>query len=185
MDLRHGSLRHEPRQGRVSPGGNDRTRTVGTGHPETVNDRARHLPAEATTWASGAGEPRAAVTITWAVDAHDTTIVDLSGEMCTLTERRIRGLITGVAETSKGDVAIDASEVTFIDSRCLSLLLGTCNRLAERGLRCRVVNPSRIVRRLFELVRVDDLPPKRADGRPTSKLDVRAGRSPHRSSQPA
>ncbi len=124
------------------------TSHVRTGHRRNANGRSRHVPADPTMWASARGEPPATVTITWAIDAHDTTIVDLTGEMCTLTEQRIRGLLADVAETSPGNVAIDASAVTFIDSRGLSLLLATQNRLAERGLRCRFVNPSRIVRRV-------------------------------------
>jgi anti-anti-sigma factor len=127
-----------------------------TGHRRNANRRSRHVPADTTTWESARGEPSATVTITWAVDAHDTTIVDLTGDLCTVTVQRIRALLADVAERSPGNVAIDASAVTFIDSRGLSLLLVTQNRLAERGLRCRVVSPSRTVRRLFELVHLDD-----------------------------
>lgn len=118
--------------------------------------RSRHVPADTTMWESARGEPPATVTITWAVDAHDTTILDLTGELCTRTVQRTSDLFAEVAETSLGDVSIDASAVTFIDSRALSALLVTRNRLAERGLRCRVVSPSRTVRRLFELVHLDD-----------------------------
>ena len=107
-------------------------------------------------WASADGEPPAAVTITWAIDVHDTTIVDLAGDLCTETVQRTRSLFADVADTSSGNVAIDASDVTFIGSRGLSLLLGTQSRLAERGLRCRVVSPSRAMRRVLEVAQVDD-----------------------------
>jgi anti-anti-sigma factor len=48
------------------------------------------------------------------------------------------------------------SAVTFLDARGLSLLLLTQNRLTERGLRCRIVSPSHVVRRLLELVDLDE-----------------------------
>ena len=92
-------------------------------------------------WASAHEEPPASVTITWAIDVNDTTIIDLAGDICTEAVQRIRRLFSDVADTSAGNVAIDASDVTFIGSRGLSLLLGTQRRLAERGLRCRVVGP--------------------------------------------
>ena len=101
---------------------------------------------------SSRGEPPATATITWGVDDHDTTIVDLTGELCTATAHRVRRLVEEVAEASPADVAIDMSAVTFIDSRGLALLLLMRTRLAERGLRCRLVNQSPVVRRLFDIV---------------------------------
>ena len=123
--------------------------------PSAASRRSRHGPAATTMWASSGGHPPATVVITWAVDAHDTTIVDLTGDLRTVTAQQIRTLLANVAERSPGDVAIDASAVTFIDSQGLSLLLVTQDRLAERGLRCRVVNPSGTVRCLFNLHHLD------------------------------
>ena len=114
------------------------------------------MPPNTTMWASAPGEPPATVTVAWAVDAHDTTIVDLAGDLCTVTVRRIRDLFSDLADTSAGHVAIDASEVTFVGSRGLSLLLATQSRLAERGLRCRVVSPSSVMRHVLAVAQVDD-----------------------------
>jgi anti-anti-sigma factor len=113
--------------------------------------RPRPVPPQCTLWESAPGEPPANVTITWGFDAHDTTTIDLTGELCTRTVQRIGGLMTHVAQHSPADVAIDASSVTFIDCRGLSLLLGLQGQLAQRELRCRIVSPSRVVRRLFQL----------------------------------
>ncbi len=52
---------------------------------------------------------------------HDTTTVDLTGELGTLTAERVRKLFETTAETSEASVAIDMSDVTFIDSRGLLL----------------------------------------------------------------
>ena len=104
----------------------------------------------------GAKRAPATATITLGVDAHDTTTIDLTGELCTMTVNRVRQLIEEVADASPASVAIDMSAVTFIDARGLSLLLITQHRLAERGLGCRMVSPSEAVRRLFTLVGLKD-----------------------------
>jgi anti-anti-sigma factor len=116
----------------------------------------RRIAPECTRWASDPGEPPATVTIIWGVDAHDTTTIDLTGELCGRTAAHISALIAHVAQHSPANVAIDASAVTFLDSRGLALLLSLQNQLAERAVRCRIVSPSRVVRRLFELARVED-----------------------------
>jgi len=109
-----------------------------------------------TSWHSARGEPPATVNVTWGIDVHDTTIVDATGELCTLTAERAGQVFRTIAETSTAPVAIDMSEVTFIDCRGVSLFLRTQSRLAERGLRCRIVSPSPAVRRLFDLLGLDD-----------------------------
>ena len=118
--------------------------------------RPHALPLRRTEWISARGEPPAKVTVTWGVDADDTTTVDLTGELCVLTARRVNDLFDSIAERSASDVAFDMSEVTFIDCRGVSLFLHAQERLAERGLRCRVVSPSHVVRRLFALVDLED-----------------------------
>jgi anti-anti-sigma factor len=117
-----------------------------------TRQRSRHIPFGRTVWVSSRREPPATATITWGVDAHDTTIIDLTGELWTATVDRVGKLVDEVADVSPADVAIDMSAVTFIDARGLSLLVLTRNRLAERGLRCRIVNAAPVVRRLFDIV---------------------------------
>jgi len=117
-----------------------------------THPRARNVPPDRTVWVSARSEPPATATITWGVDAGDTTTIDLTGELCILTVSRVRQLIQEAADASPANVAIDMSAVTFIDARGLSLLLLTQNRLAERGLRCQFVSPSHAVRRLFNIL---------------------------------
>lgn len=128
-------------------------RTDGCG---TSRHRSRSVPSSRTVWMSARSEPPAAATITWGVDADDTTTIDLTGELCTMTVNRVRQLVEEVAEASPANVAIDMSAVTFIDARGLSLLLLMQQRLAERELRCRIVSPSDVVRRLFEIVGLEE-----------------------------
>jgi anti-anti-sigma factor len=142
----------------------DTTPVQRTFQPATLR-RSRPLPQQCTLWQSAPGEPPANVTITWGFDAHDTTTIDLTGELCTRTVQKIGALMTHVAQHSPADVAIDASSVTFIDCRGLSLLLGLQCQLAQRTLRCRIVSPSPVVRRLFQLAGAED----RLCGHPTSE----------------
>jgi anti-anti-sigma factor len=55
---------------------------------------------------------------------------------------------------SAGDVTLDLSAVTFMDSGALRAIIQTCFGLGESGV-VRIVNPSGQVRRLFELAGVD------------------------------
>lgn len=110
-----------------------------------------------TVWVSTRDEPPAEATITWAIEDDEATTLDLAGVLCTLTVQRVRDLIAEVAEVSPAPVAIDMSGVTFIDGRGLSLMLTTQERLAARGLGCEIVNPSPVVRRLFDVVGLESL----------------------------
>jgi anti-anti-sigma factor len=124
---------------------------------ELVAASAAGRPSNRTVWVSARDEPPAEATITWALEEEEVTTLDLAGVLCTLTVQRVRDLITEVAEVSPAPVAIDMSGVTFIDGRGLSLMLTTQERLAARGLGCAIVNPSPVVRRLFDVVGLQNL----------------------------
>jgi anti-anti-sigma factor len=124
---------------------------------ELVEASATGRPSNRTVWVSARDEPPAEATITWALEEEEVTTLDLAGVLCTLTVQRVRDLIAEVAEVSPAPVAIDMSGVTFIDGRGLSLMLTTQERLAARGLGCEIVNPSPVVRRLFDVVGLQSL----------------------------
>ena len=52
---------------------------------------------------------------------------------------------------AEGDVCLDLSEVTFLDSSGLRLLLGQHQALAERGNRFEIAKPHPQVRRYLEI----------------------------------
>jgi anti-anti-sigma factor len=124
---------------------------------ELLDASAAGRPSNRTVWVSARDEPPAEATITWALEEEEVTRLDLAGVLCTLTVQRVRDLIAEVAEVSPAPVAIDMSGVTFIDGRGLSLMLTTQERLAARGLGCEIVNPSPVVRRLFDVVGLQSL----------------------------
>jgi len=58
-------------------------------------------------------------------------------------------------EGGAGQIVLDLSAVTFIDSMALGVLLGTVNRLRRRGGALRIVVPSPELRRIFEISLLD------------------------------
>jgi anti-anti-sigma factor len=56
-----------------------------------------------------------------------------------------------------GDIAVDASEVTFFDASALGMFVGVHRRCEARGDKLVLVNPSACMTRLFELTGLDAL----------------------------
>ncbi len=55
-----------------------------------------------------------------------------------------------------GEVTIDASELTFIDSTGLHVLINAQRRLTRQGRSLRVIDPPVSVRRAIELLRLTE-----------------------------
>jgi anti-sigma B factor antagonist len=83
-----------------------------------------------------------------------TTTLMVSGELDVLTAPRFAGHVSDILRQRRGDVIVDLTRVTFIDSTGLHVLLNARRRLArqERSLtvRCRA-GP---VRQTIELLRL-------------------------------
>jgi anti-sigma B factor antagonist len=92
-----------------------------------------------------------AVTITG--DSTRTTVA-FSGELDLAGVDRAREAIAE-AEERDGMVVLDLSELTFIDSTGLEVVLRAARRAQESGRRLVVARPSQYVRRLFELTAID------------------------------
>ena len=66
----------------------------------------------------------------------------------------------GAAEVRKRDLFVaDLSKVSFLDSTALGLLVRTVNDVAERGGQARVVLPTTMARRIFEITTLDRVLP--------------------------
>ena len=61
------------------------------------------------------------------------------------------------AQSTDGAVVLDMAGVTMIDASGLGLLLQMRNEFQARGVRLRVMNASRFVRRIFEITRLDSV----------------------------
>ena len=61
------------------------------------------------------------------------------------------------AQSTDGAVVLDMAGVSMIDASGLGLLLQMRNEFQARGVRLRVMNASRFVRRIFEITRLDSV----------------------------
>ena len=84
--------------------------------------------------------------------AHGRQLLAVRGELDMATAPRLRDAFAGL---HGDDVDLDGSELSFIDSTGLSVLLAANRRWREDGRSLRLVNPSRPLRRLLEIAGVD------------------------------
>lgn len=90
----------------------------------------------------------------------DTTVVSLSGEIDIADRPSIGGRITDLAHRCPGDVVIDLTDVTYLDSSGVGMLLATNHVLSTRGRRCVVICPaSAVPRRVLDIARISMVMP--------------------------
>ena len=77
--------------------------------------------------------------------------VRVSGEIDLAAAPYLRQLLDAVIDAGTGDVDVDLSSVTFLDSSGLAALLAARQRLLETPRRFRVLHPSRPAYRVLEL----------------------------------
>jgi anti-sigma B factor antagonist len=107
------------------------------------------------------------------VDA-ETTILSVDGEIHVSSAPEFSGALNATIESGRTHLVLDLSNVTFIDSTGLSVLLNALRRVTRAGGRLAVVCSNPTVLRLFEITRLD------------STFDLHAGVEPAlRAVQPA
>jgi anti-sigma B factor antagonist len=84
-----------------------------------------------------------------------TAVFTLAGEADLHRAPALREEITEVINDGIHDLVIDLSEVTFIDSMTLGVLLGAMKRLRPQGGRLYVVVRDPNIRRIFEITLLD------------------------------
>lgn len=102
----------------------------------------------------------------------DITHVLVSGDLDMLTAARVRLAIEGACEGAPTRVALDLSELEFIDSHGLELLVTTHRNLTAEGRSLSVTPPSDGARRVFTLTGLDWL----FDDGPAADTALAAGR---------
>lgn len=98
----------------------------------------------------------------FSVRLSDRTI-HVGGELDLSTAPVFEGHLDGITE-GPGDVVLDASDLTFIDSSGVRVLFGLARRLEGRG-RLVVRNPTEQVLRVLDLVHAEALFEIRVEGR--------------------
>jgi anti-sigma B factor antagonist len=89
-------------------------------------------------------------------DVDDTTsIVSVDGEIHVSTAPEFSGALSATIESGRTHLVLDLSNVMFIDSTGLSVLLNVLRRVTRAGGRMAVVCSNPTVLRLFEITRLD------------------------------
>jgi anti-sigma B factor antagonist len=87
---------------------------------------------------------------------QDVLTVGVVGEVDMSTAPRLLEILDAVSEASRL-VVVDLTEVSFLDSSGLNVLVKAQRRLAPRGIALRVVVPSdHALRRVFEIARLEE-----------------------------
>jgi anti-sigma B factor antagonist len=109
-----------------------------------------------------------------------TAVLALNGDADLHSANELRARLGAAIEAGAVVVVVDLSEVTFIDSMALGVLLEAMKRLRARGGVLHIVGPRPDVRRIFEITLLDRIFP--LDATRSEALAARAedgnGRNP-------
>jgi anti-sigma B factor antagonist len=86
-----------------------------------------------------------------------THVVSLRGEIDAATAPRLGSRLFGLADEGKRGVVVDLSEVTFMDSTGIGVLLNALRHFGTRHAQMVVVCPSDNVRRALEITGVSNI----------------------------
>jgi anti-sigma B factor antagonist len=86
------------------------------------------------------------------VDDGPATVVTAVGEIDLAAKDALREVLSPLA----GDVTVDLSDVTFVDSSAIGVLVGAHKRLTGDGGSLRLRNPRGMPRRALEIVGLGD-----------------------------
>jgi anti-sigma B factor antagonist len=111
--------------------------------------------------------------VTVTTDARGTAIV-VAGEIDVATAPRLRAFVDGVLDLGRpGDLVLDLSGVTFMDSTGLGTLMSAARRLAFVDAQVVLRAPSRCVCRVIALTGAARFFPVEATGLPVDADEVR------------
>jgi anti-anti-sigma factor len=91
----------------------------------------------------------------WTVDA-DGPVLQVSGltELSSANSVGFRENVQAELRLRHQNIELDLSEIRFMDSQGLGVLIGLQNRLAKRKGALKVMNPAPHARKIFELTRM-------------------------------
>jgi anti-sigma B factor antagonist len=87
------------------------------------------------------------------------TVVAVSGEIDLATASEFRSVLVDAVAGGQGDLVVDLSEVTFMDSTGLGAMVSARRRLTLRGASMRLVSPAGGVRRILDVTKLDQVIP--------------------------
>lgn len=84
-------------------------------------------------------------------------VLTLGGEVDLHTAPELRGLLGAAIDDGCRELVVDLTEVTFIDSMTLGVLLGALKRLRQRSGDLKIVISDPSLRRIFEITLLDSV----------------------------
>ncbi len=84
------------------------------------------------------------------------SVVLVDGEVDVSNADQLRTVLDGRVEDAPTELVVDLSNVPYIDSTGIGLLLGAAHRAAEKNVRFEVANPQRNVERVLGLLGVSN-----------------------------
>ena len=93
---------------------------------------------------------------------NKTLYILLSGELDEYTAQTVRKNLDLLLDTQKGyvQIVIDLSELTFMDSTGVGVLIGRYKKMKERNKPIFITNPSRNAERIFKMSGLYEIMPK-------------------------
>jgi anti-sigma B factor antagonist len=83
------------------------------------------------------------------------SVVDVAGDVDLHSAPELRDTLSTLVDSDTRQVTLDLSNVTFLDSMGLGVILGTKKRLAATGRELELVVANPEVRRIFEITMLD------------------------------
>lgn len=93
---------------------------------------------------------------------NKTLYILLSGELDEYTAQTVRTKLDLLMDTEKGfvQIVIDLSEMTFMDSTGIGVLIGRYKKMKELNKPIFITNPSRNAERIFKMSGLYEIMPK-------------------------
>lgn len=93
---------------------------------------------------------------------NKTLYILLSGELDEYTASTVRKNLDALMNTEKGfvQIVLDLSELTFMDSTGIGVLIGRYKKMKELNKPIFITNPSRNAERIFKMSGLYDIMPK-------------------------
>jgi anti-sigma B factor antagonist len=84
-------------------------------------------------------------------------LIAVRGEIDLFTAPELKSALTEAIEAGKLRLVIDLSEVSFLDSTALGVLIGAVKRLRSRGGALAIVNTDTSIAKTFEITGLDQI----------------------------
>lgn len=81
--------------------------------------------------------------------------IKIEGEVDVATAAELRALLTDRYQTAPADMVLELSNLCYIDSTGLGVLIGAYGRMQEAGHSIRIINPRENIAKLLRITSLD------------------------------